>query len=175
MSYFSSRSLSCVSCSLLVFHRNSELLYTITITDCMFGLSFSAYDFTADKTVDAQVHAYCLCKIRADLELMYSVLCICLFRALFRPHGPQLTTYGYIQTSANLMGGSPVMWWGHKQDQFLYYYTGSTYMLTRIINRRFHAGTSDHPLPDVKMDCLCWFRRRVPRLVRSHRLWKHIC
>ncbi|KAG2071926.1 hypothetical protein BDR04DRAFT_1117365 [Suillus decipiens] len=37
---------------------------------------------------------------------------------------PQLTTYGYIQTPANLMGGSPVMWWGQKQDQVPYYYTG---------------------------------------------------
>ncbi|KAG2130988.1 uncharacterized protein EDB93DRAFT_1108212 [Suillus bovinus] len=36
------------------------------------------------------------------------------------------------QTLANLVDErSPVMWWGHKED-----------------------GTSDHPLPDVKMDCV---------------------
>ncbi|KAG1739833.1 uncharacterized protein EDB91DRAFT_1082214 [Suillus paluster] len=33
---------------------------------------------------------------------------------------------------------APVMWWGHKGDGIPYCY----------------AGTSDHPLPDVKMDCV---------------------
>ncbi|KAG2110657.1 uncharacterized protein F5147DRAFT_772439 [Suillus discolor] len=53
--------------------------------------------------------------------------------------GPQPAAYGHVQTLANLVDEwSPVMWWGHKEDGIPYY----------------HAGTSDHPLPDVKMDCV---------------------
>ncbi|KAH7924929.1 hypothetical protein BV22DRAFT_1129436 [Leucogyrophana mollusca] len=54
-----------------------------------------------------------------------------------RPRGPQPAAYGHIQTLANLIDEwSPVMWWGHKEDGIPY----------------CHAGTSNHPLPDVKMD-----------------------
>ncbi|KAJ8596016.1 hypothetical protein M405DRAFT_257269 [Rhizopogon salebrosus TDB-379] len=74
-------------------------------------------------------------------------LCIALFIfacfftivALFRPRGPQPVAYGHLQTLANLVDEwSPVMWWGHKEDEIPY----------------CHAGTSDHPLPPVKMDCV---------------------
>ncbi|KAG2755814.1 hypothetical protein P692DRAFT_20826810, partial [Suillus brevipes Sb2] len=61
------------------------------------------------------------------------------FVALRRPRGPQPAAYGHVQTLANLVDEwSPVMWWGHKEDGIPY----------------CHAGTSDHPLPDVKMDCV---------------------
>ncbi|KAH7916722.1 hypothetical protein BJ138DRAFT_1074648 [Hygrophoropsis aurantiaca] len=57
--------------------------------------------------------------------------------ALRRPHGPQPAAYGHIQTLANLVDEwYPTMWWGHKED-------GAPYC---------HAGTSDHPLPPVKMN-----------------------
>ncbi|KAG2071897.1 hypothetical protein BDR04DRAFT_1230823 [Suillus decipiens] len=74
-------------------------------------------------------------------------LCIALFIfacfftlvSLRRPRGPQPAAYGHVQTLANLVDEwSPVMWWGHKEDGIPY----------------CHAGTSDHPLPDVKMDCV---------------------
>jgi len=74
-------------------------------------------------------------------------LCIALFMfacfftlvALYRPRGPQPATYGHLQTLANLVDEwSPVMWRGHKGDRIPY----------------CHAGTSDHPLPLVKMDCV---------------------
>ncbi|KAG1748220.1 hypothetical protein EDB19DRAFT_1905275 [Suillus lakei] len=71
-------------------------------------------------------------------------IALCIFagvvglRAVRRPRGPQPVTYGHLQTLANLVDEwSPVMWWGHKED--------GTYC---------HAGTSNHPLPDVKMDCV---------------------
>ncbi|KAG2127733.1 uncharacterized protein EDB93DRAFT_1332623 [Suillus bovinus] len=61
------------------------------------------------------------------------------FIALRRPYGPQPAAYGHLQTLANLVDEwSPVMLWGHKEDGIPY----------------CHAGTSDHPLPDVKMDCV---------------------
>ncbi|KAG0698872.1 hypothetical protein DFH29DRAFT_1017075 [Suillus ampliporus] len=51
----------------------------------------------------------------------------------------QPAAYGHLQTLANLVDEwSPVMWWGHKEDGVPY----------------CHAGTSDHSLPDVKMDCV---------------------
>ncbi|OAX33006.1 hypothetical protein K503DRAFT_804736 [Rhizopogon vinicolor AM-OR11-026] len=59
--------------------------------------------------------------------------------ALHRPRGPQPAAYGHLQTLANLVDEwSPVMWWGHKEDGIPY----------------CHAGTSDHPLPPVEMDCV---------------------
>ncbi|KAJ8590765.1 hypothetical protein M405DRAFT_815528, partial [Rhizopogon salebrosus TDB-379] len=76
-----------------------------------------------------------------------SNLCIALFIfaffctviALHRPRGPQPAVYGHLQTLANLIDErSPVMWWGHKEDGIPY----------------CHAGTSDHALPPVKMDCV---------------------
>ncbi|KAG1859010.1 hypothetical protein DFJ58DRAFT_726470 [Suillus subalutaceus] len=65
--------------------------------------------------------------------------CFFTFVALRRPRGPQPAAYGHLQTLADLVDEwSPVMWWGHKEDGIPY----------------CHAGTSDHPLPDVKMDCV---------------------
>ncbi|KAG1865899.1 hypothetical protein DFJ58DRAFT_724288 [Suillus subalutaceus] len=65
--------------------------------------------------------------------------CFFTFVALRRPRGPQPAAYGHVQTLANLVDEwSSVMWWGHKKDGIPY----------------CHAGTSDHPLPDVKMDCV---------------------
>ncbi|KAG1822522.1 uncharacterized protein BJ212DRAFT_809884 [Suillus subaureus] len=65
--------------------------------------------------------------------------CFFTFVALRRPRGPQPAAYGHLQTLANLVDEwSPVMWWGHKEDGIPY----------------CHAGTSDYPLPDVKMDCI---------------------
>ncbi|KAG1822530.1 uncharacterized protein BJ212DRAFT_1539955 [Suillus subaureus] len=65
--------------------------------------------------------------------------CFFTFVALRRPRGPQPAAYGHLQTLANLVDEwSPVMWWGHKEDGIPY----------------CHAGTSDHPLSDVKMDCV---------------------
>ncbi|KAG2359413.1 hypothetical protein BDR07DRAFT_1488276 [Suillus spraguei] len=103
----------------------------------MFGLSF----------VGSTPAAYG--KIESPMVYMFTAqnLCIALFIfacfftfvALRRPRGPQPAAYGHVQTLANLVDEwSPVMWWGHKEDGLPY----------------CHAGTSDHPLPDVKMDCI---------------------
>ncbi|KAG1858241.1 hypothetical protein C8R48DRAFT_715795 [Suillus tomentosus] len=70
---------------------------------------------------------------------LFIFACFFTFVALRRPCGPQPAAYGDLQTLANLVDEwSPVMWWGHKEDGIPY----------------CHAGTSDHPLPDVKMDCV---------------------
>ncbi|KAG2101819.1 uncharacterized protein F5147DRAFT_708153, partial [Suillus discolor] len=80
--------------------------------------------------------------ILADLELMHCApyICLCL---QFRRSAPTVwsptAAYGHLQTLANLIDEwSPVMWWGHKEDGIPY----------------CHAGTSNHPLPDVEMDCV---------------------
>jgi hypothetical protein len=70
---------------------------------------------------------------------LFTFACIFTFVALRRPRGPQPAAYGHLQTLANLVDEwSPVMWWGHKEDGIPY----------------CHAGTSDHPLLNVKMDCI---------------------
>ncbi|KAG1811126.1 uncharacterized protein BJ212DRAFT_1483797 [Suillus subaureus] len=70
---------------------------------------------------------------------LFIFACFFTFVALRRPRGPQPAAYGHLQTLANLVDEwSPVMWWGHKEDGIPY----------------CHAGTSDHPLPKVKMDCV---------------------
>ncbi|KAG2745773.1 hypothetical protein P692DRAFT_201792706, partial [Suillus brevipes Sb2] len=70
---------------------------------------------------------------------LFIFACFFTFVALRRPRGPQPAAYGHLQTLANLVDEwSPVMWWGHKEDGIPY----------------CHAGTSDHRLPDVKMDCV---------------------
>ncbi|KAG2028496.1 hypothetical protein BDR03DRAFT_976511 [Suillus americanus] len=105
----------------------------------MFGLSFAVSNSAFNE------------KLEGVSIIMFSVqiwnLCIALFIfasfftfvALGRPRGAQPAAYGHLQTLANLVDEwSPVMWWGHKKDGIPY----------------CHAGTSDHPLPDVKMDCV---------------------
>ncbi|KAG2119143.1 uncharacterized protein F5147DRAFT_832924 [Suillus discolor] len=70
---------------------------------------------------------------------LFIFACFFTFIALRRPSGPQPAAYGHLQTLADLVDEwSPVMWWGHKEDGIPY----------------CHAGTSDHPLPDVKMYCV---------------------
>ncbi|KAG1753154.1 hypothetical protein EDB19DRAFT_1869642 [Suillus lakei] len=103
----------------------------------MFGLSFQVSDEAADGVVGtfaiimftAQIWNLCLA--------LAAVACFFTLVALRRPWGPQPATYGHLQTLANLVDEwSPVMWWGHKEDGFRY----------------CHAGTTDHPLPGVKMN-----------------------
>lgn len=105
----------------------------------MFGLSFTISNSALNgKLADLGV---------GMLTAQIWNLCIALFIfasfftfvTLRRPRGPQPAAYGHVQTLANLVDEwSPVMWWGHKEDGIPY----------------CHAGTSDHPLPDVKMDCV---------------------
>ncbi|KAG1773811.1 hypothetical protein EDD22DRAFT_793802 [Suillus occidentalis] len=105
----------------------------------MFGLSFSVYSTVeygelsglALYMLTAQIWNLCIA--------LFIFACFFTFVALRRPRGPQPAAYGHVQTLANLVDEwSPVMWWGHKEDGIPY----------------CHAGTSDHPLPDVKMDCV---------------------
>ncbi|KAG1725023.1 hypothetical protein EDD22DRAFT_1054388 [Suillus occidentalis] len=105
----------------------------------MYGLSFT----TSSPAKDEEIYYLQLSMFTAQIWN----LCIALFIfasfftfiPLRRPHGPQPAAYGHVQTLANLVDEwSPVMWWGHKEDGISY----------------CHAGTSDHPLPDVKMDCV---------------------
>ncbi|KAG1828819.1 hypothetical protein EV424DRAFT_1383825 [Suillus variegatus] len=109
----------------------------------MFGLSFDIYKYAENGTVDGFMIIMYTAQVRTRyLELMHCALilaCFFTFVALRRPCGPQPAAYGHLQTLANLVDEwSPVMWWGHKEDGIPY----------------CHAGTSDHPLPDVKMDCV---------------------
>ncbi|KAG2745769.1 hypothetical protein P692DRAFT_201792705, partial [Suillus brevipes Sb2] len=94
----------------------------------MFGLSFTIFTFALD---GQQIWNLCIA--------LFVFACFFTFVALRRPRGPQPAAYGHVQTLANLVDEwSPVMWWGHKEDGIPY----------------CHAGTSDHPLPDVRMDCV---------------------
>jgi hypothetical protein len=103
------------------------------------GLAFSLSDGAVDgqltyleaNTFTAQIWNLCI--------PLFIFACFFTFVALRRPRGPQPATYGHLQTLANLVDEwSPMMWWGHKEDGIPY----------------CHAGTSDHALPDVKMDCV---------------------
>ncbi|KAG2148040.1 hypothetical protein DEU56DRAFT_753293 [Suillus clintonianus] len=105
----------------------------------MFGLGFN---------IDVTASGEQLPSLQASMSIaqiwnlcIALVIFACLFTlvALRRPRGPQPATYGHLQTLANLVDEwSTVMWWGHKEDGIPY----------------CHAGTSDHPLQDVKMDCV---------------------
>ncbi|KAG1812543.1 uncharacterized protein BJ212DRAFT_1301519 [Suillus subaureus] len=105
----------------------------------MFGLSFLVYGYANNGNLGTlMVHMFTtqiwnLCIALAIFACFFTVV------ALRRPRGPQPATYGHLQTLANLVDEwSPIMWWGHKEDGIPY----------------CHSGTSDHPLPDVKMDCV---------------------
>ncbi|KAG2149350.1 hypothetical protein DEU56DRAFT_61160 [Suillus clintonianus] len=105
----------------------------------MFGLSFTLLASGGNQTLEmvaiymftAQIWNLCLA--------LFIFACFFTLIALLRPHSPQPAAYGHLQTLANLVDEwSPVMWWGHKEDRASY----------------CHAGTSDHSLPPVKMDCV---------------------
>ncbi|KAG1881519.1 hypothetical protein C8R48DRAFT_766540 [Suillus tomentosus] len=105
----------------------------------MFGLSITVSTDAVDGTLHGQLQVLMF-------EAQIWNLCIALFIfacfftliALRRPRGPQPAAYGHLQTLANLIDSplSHVIWWGHKADGPV-----------------CHAGTSDHELQGVKMDC----------------------
>ncbi|KAG2119172.1 uncharacterized protein F5147DRAFT_832948 [Suillus discolor] len=103
----------------------------------MFGISFDISTIATDDTL----YGFMIYMFTAQ-NLCFALFILAFFFtfvALRRPCGPQPAAYGHLQTLANLVDEwSPVMWWGHKEDGIPY----------------CHAGTSDHPLPDVKMDCV---------------------
>ncbi|KAG1807979.1 uncharacterized protein BJ212DRAFT_1485256 [Suillus subaureus] len=102
----------------------------------MFGLAFNIHNNSQDEKLVLLVYMY-TAQIWNLCIALFIFACFFTFVALRRPRGPQPAAYGHVQTLANLVDEwSPVMWWGHKEDGIPY----------------CHAGTSDHPLPDVKMD-----------------------
>ncbi|KAG1773833.1 hypothetical protein EDD22DRAFT_984127 [Suillus occidentalis] len=105
----------------------------------MFGLSFTTFNFgSGGQGSSLQVGMY-TAQIWNLCIALFIFASFFTFVALRRPRGPQPAAYGHVQTLANLVDEwSSVMWWGHKEDGIPY----------------CHAGTSDHPLPDVKMDCV---------------------
>ncbi|KAG1858262.1 hypothetical protein C8R48DRAFT_834861 [Suillus tomentosus] len=105
----------------------------------MFGLSFAIVPDVSDDTLNVFFISMYTAQIWNLCIALLILACFFTVIALRRPHGPQPASYGHLQTLANLVDEwSPVMWWGHKEDGIPY----------------CHAGTSDHPLPDVKMDCV---------------------
>ncbi|KAG1719669.1 hypothetical protein EDB19DRAFT_1918659 [Suillus lakei] len=105
----------------------------------MFGLSFKVYNIAYDELLEPFSIAMYTIQIWNLCIALFIFSCFFTLIALRRPCGPQPATYGHVQTLTNLVDEwSPVMWWGHKEDGIPY----------------CHAGTSDHPLPDVKMDCV---------------------
>ncbi|KAG2119171.1 uncharacterized protein F5147DRAFT_603420 [Suillus discolor] len=107
----------------------------------MFGLSFNIVRGAIQESLELEgflIHMF-TAQIWNLCIALFIFACFFTFVALRRPSGPQPAAYGHPQTLANLVDEwSPVMWWGHKEDGIPY----------------CHAGTSDHPLPDVKMDCV---------------------
>ncbi|KAG1897956.1 uncharacterized protein F5891DRAFT_1191268 [Suillus fuscotomentosus] len=105
----------------------------------MFGLSITVSTDAVDGTLHGQLQVL---MFEAQIWNLYIALFIfaCFFTliALRRPRGPQPAAYGHLQTLANLIDSplSHVIWWGHKADGPV-----------------CHAGTSDHELQEVKMDC----------------------
>ncbi|KAG2059094.1 hypothetical protein BDR06DRAFT_1003719 [Suillus hirtellus] len=105
----------------------------------MFGLSITVNAEAVEGTLHGRLQVLMF-------EAQIWNLCIALFIfacfftliALRRPRGPQPAAYGHLQTLANLVDSplSHVMWWGHKADGPV-----------------CHAGTSNHELQEVKMDC----------------------
>ncbi|KAG2070430.1 hypothetical protein BDR04DRAFT_1155650 [Suillus decipiens] len=116
--------------------QSAFLNSVILDTDWMFGLAFTSSSGAYAQWVSfymfiIQIWNLCIA--------LFIFACFITFISLRRPHGPQPVAYGHLQTLANLVDEwSPVMWWGHKEDGISY----------------CHAGTSDHSLPDVKMDCI---------------------
>ncbi|KAG1847557.1 hypothetical protein DFJ58DRAFT_747029 [Suillus subalutaceus] len=105
----------------------------------MFGLSFTIYNSATDGELDGSFVDMFTAQIWNLCIALFIFACFFTFVALRQPRGPQPAAYGHLQTLANLVDEwSPVMWWGHKEDGIPY----------------CHAGTSDHLLPDVKMDCV---------------------
>ncbi|KIK40293.1 hypothetical protein CY34DRAFT_274313 [Suillus luteus UH-Slu-Lm8-n1] len=105
----------------------------------MFGLSFIISTPAGNGTLVILFIVMLTAQIWNLCIALFILACFFTFVALRRPRGPQPAAYGHVQTLANLVDEwSPVMWWGHKEDGIPY----------------CHAGTSDHPLPDVKMDCV---------------------
>ncbi|KAG2053452.1 hypothetical protein BDR06DRAFT_457836 [Suillus hirtellus] len=105
----------------------------------MFGLSFAIVPDVSDDTLNGFVISMYTAQIWNLCIALLILACFFTVIALRRPHGPQPAAYGHLQMLTNLVDEwLPVMWWGHKEDGILY----------------CHAGTSDHPLPDVKMDCV---------------------
>ncbi|KAG1756113.1 hypothetical protein EDB19DRAFT_1902286 [Suillus lakei] len=105
----------------------------------MFGLSFVIEELAIDGILGSSTIVMNTAQIWNLCIALAIFACLFTLIALRRPRGPQPATYGHLQTLANLVDEwSPVMWWGHKEDIIPY----------------CHAGTSDHPLPDVKMDCV---------------------
>ncbi|OAX43106.1 hypothetical protein K503DRAFT_766201 [Rhizopogon vinicolor AM-OR11-026] len=107
----------------------------------MFALacSISSESNISDKMLLVVVWMYTI-QIWNLCVALFIFACFFTFFALQRPRGLQPAAYGHLQTLANLIDEwSPgVMWWGHKEDGIPY----------------CHAGTSDHILPPVKMDCV---------------------
>ncbi|KAG1794055.1 hypothetical protein EV424DRAFT_1548107 [Suillus variegatus] len=105
----------------------------------MFGLAFNIGKYASNDTMNGFTIMMYTAQIWNLCIALFILACFFTVIALRRPHGPQPAAYGHLQTLANLVDEwSPVMWWGHKEDGIPY----------------CHAGTSDHPLPDVKMDCV---------------------
>ncbi|KAG1829181.1 hypothetical protein EV424DRAFT_465238 [Suillus variegatus] len=105
----------------------------------MFGLSITVSTDAIDGTLHGQLHVYMFEAQIWNLCIALSIFaCFFTLIALRRPRGPQPAAYGHLQTLANLIDSplSHVMWWGHKADGPV-----------------CHAGTSDHELQEVKMDC----------------------
>ncbi|KAH7917402.1 hypothetical protein BV22DRAFT_1135438 [Leucogyrophana mollusca] len=125
---------------------NIVLLLAKPALHWMFGLCLVVEGYTFSQGSPGGGEPMLLQKVEITMnmvQIMYLSLAMLILAIVFtivatrQPRGPQPAAYGHIQTLANLIDEwSPVMWWGHKEDGIPY----------------CHAGTSNHPLPDVKMD-----------------------
>ncbi|KAG1838525.1 hypothetical protein DFJ58DRAFT_124857 [Suillus subalutaceus] len=105
----------------------------------MLGLSFTIFGYAYDGTSNVSSVFMFTAQIWNLCIALFIFACFFTFVALCRLHGSQSAAYSHVWTLTNLMDGwSPVMRWGHKEGGISY----------------CHAGMSDHPLPDVKMDCV---------------------
>ncbi|KAG1861820.1 hypothetical protein DFJ58DRAFT_839639 [Suillus subalutaceus] len=122
----------------------------------MFGLSFTV----SPGVNEGQLLGFSVIMLTAQIWnlciALFIFACFFTFVALGRPRGPQPAAYGHVQTLANLVDEwSPVMWWGHKEDGIPYCHAGGVFICSQCYySDTSEKGTSDHPLPDVKMDCV---------------------
>ncbi|KIM76079.1 hypothetical protein PILCRDRAFT_826736 [Piloderma croceum F 1598] len=122
------------------------LLVAKPVLHWMFGLSLGAQGFSQPVGlwfIQIDFHMRNVQIVYLTLSLFVFAL-ISTFIAIRRPRGPQPAAYGHLQTLANLVDEwSSTMWWGHKSD-------------SKVI---CHAGTSNLPLPPVRMGS--WYAGRV--------------
>ncbi|KAG1822942.1 uncharacterized protein BJ212DRAFT_1264057 [Suillus subaureus] len=103
----------------------NDIMYDI---DWMFGLAFKSQTGTYAQTLGVAFYMHTI-QIWNLCIALFVFACFFTLVSLRQPHGPQPAAYGHLQTLANLVDEwSPVMWWGHKEDEIPYCHAGRVFV-----------------------------------------------